>query len=300
MSPEQARGRSDIDGRSDEYSLACVAFELLAGAAPFTGSSAEQLAERPTQAPPSLAARRPTSRWRADAVVARALALAPDARFETTTAFAEALAASISDAPSHRCHPPVRRPALKPIASSPDPCDRRGGGRCSPGLGSSRPARSSPLSYMRDPPAPRLSPAPPGPPVLAVLPFENLGPPSDAYFADGLTDEVTGRLAAVSGLRVIARGERAAVQGEHERTAGDRARARRHAPAHGHRALGAHGRRRRWRGWYGARAGASGAGARCRPGDRVDGAGRGVARGRLPRPGERRRPRRCVAPRCAP
>src|SRR5205823_4042839 len=43
-----------------------------------------------------------------------------------------------------------------------------------------------------------------GPPVLAVLPFENLGSPSDAYFADGLTDEVTGRLAAISGLRVIA------------------------------------------------------------------------------------------------
>jgi TolB-like protein len=57
---------------------------------------------------------------------------------------------------------------------------------------------------VRDPPVSRPPPAPPGPPVLAVLPFENLGPPSDAYFSDGLTDEVTGRLAAVSGLRVIA------------------------------------------------------------------------------------------------
>ena len=40
--------------------------------------------------------------------------------------------------------------------------------------------------------------------MLAVLPFENLGTQRDAYFADGLTDEVTGRLAAVSGLRLIA------------------------------------------------------------------------------------------------
>src|SRR5258708_16179081 len=57
---------------------------------------------------------------------------------------------------------------------------------------------------MHDPRAARTPPASSGPPVLAVLPFENLGAPSDAYFADGLTDELTGRLAAVSGLRVIA------------------------------------------------------------------------------------------------
>jgi TolB-like protein len=49
----------------------------------------------------------------------------------------------------------------------------------------------------------RGAPASAGPPVLAVLPFENVGPPGDAYFADGLTDEVRGRLAGVSGLRVI-------------------------------------------------------------------------------------------------
>jgi TolB-like protein len=42
--------------------------------------------------------------------------------------------------------------------------------------------------------------------VLAVLPFENLGDSSDAYFADGVTDEVRTKLAQVSGLEVIARG----------------------------------------------------------------------------------------------
>ncbi|CAN5877788.1 hypothetical protein BH24GEM1_BH24GEM1_10140 [soil metagenome] len=40
---------------------------------------------------------------------------------------------------------------------------------------------------------------------LAVLPFENLGDSSDAYFADGIADEVRGKLAALSGLEVIAR-----------------------------------------------------------------------------------------------
>jgi TolB-like protein len=42
-------------------------------------------------------------------------------------------------------------------------------------------------------------------PTIAVLPFENLGAPDDEYFADGMTEELTGRLAKVSGLSVIAR-----------------------------------------------------------------------------------------------
>jgi len=41
--------------------------------------------------------------------------------------------------------------------------------------------------------------------MLVVLPFENLGPPEQAYFAAGMTEEITSRLAAVSGLGVISR-----------------------------------------------------------------------------------------------
>jgi serine/threonine-protein kinase len=41
--------------------------------------------------------------------------------------------------------------------------------------------------------------------VLAVLPFENLGDSADAYFADGVADEVRGKLAGLQGLSVIAR-----------------------------------------------------------------------------------------------
>ena len=43
------------------------------------------------------------------------------------------------------------------------------------------------------------------PPMIVVLPFENLGSPEDEYFADGMTEEITSRLAVVSGLRVISR-----------------------------------------------------------------------------------------------
>jgi TolB-like protein len=42
--------------------------------------------------------------------------------------------------------------------------------------------------------------------VVAVLPFENLGDSSDAYFADGVSDEVRAKLTGIGGLSVIARG----------------------------------------------------------------------------------------------
>jgi serine/threonine-protein kinase len=190
MSPEQARGSRDLDGRSDQYSLACVAFELLAGTAPFGGTSAEQLAERPTQAPPSLAEQRPDLPLAADTVLARALAINPEARFDTTSAFAEALAASILDVTTPHGRIPGARPSRH--------------WRLIAGTGLVAASALVATLVVRDRAARRAPLAPPDPPVLAVLPFENLGPPSDAYFADGLTDELTGRLAALSGLRVIA------------------------------------------------------------------------------------------------
>ena len=44
-----------------------------------------------------------------------------------------------------------------------------------------------------------------GRPMIVVLPFENLGAPEDEYFAAGITEEITSRLARVSGLGVISR-----------------------------------------------------------------------------------------------
>jgi tetratricopeptide (TPR) repeat protein len=91
MSPEQALGRHDIDGRSDQYALGCVAFEMLARERPFSGSIAEQLAQRPTQQPPSLAAGHPDLPLAVGTVLSRALAPVAEERFASATALADAL-----------------------------------------------------------------------------------------------------------------------------------------------------------------------------------------------------------------
>src|SRR5439155_4995973 len=93
MSPEQATGSTEIDGRSDQYSLACVVYEMLVGEPPFTGPTAQAVMARH-----SLDAVSPPSIVRAsipDAVedaLLRALAKTPADRFFTTALFAEALA----------------------------------------------------------------------------------------------------------------------------------------------------------------------------------------------------------------
>jgi TolB-like protein/Flp pilus assembly protein TadD len=60
---------------------------------------------------------------------------------------------------------------------------------------------------LRNQPDRGTTPAAPEPQrrIIAVLPFENLGDAEDEYFADGITDEITSRLALVQGLGVISR-----------------------------------------------------------------------------------------------
>ncbi|MEO8634757.1 MAG: serine/threonine-protein kinase [Gemmatimonadales bacterium] len=93
MSPEQAAGERQIDGRSDIYSAACVLYELLAGGPPFTGPTPRALQARHIhERPPSLRIVRPDLPPALEAVIEKALAKAPAARFGTAQAFADALA----------------------------------------------------------------------------------------------------------------------------------------------------------------------------------------------------------------
>ena len=92
MSPEQATGESQLDGRTDLYALGCVLYEMLAGDPPFHGKTAQAiLARHLHDPPPPLRSRRANVPPAVDQAVMTALAKVPADRFTTAAEFAEAL-----------------------------------------------------------------------------------------------------------------------------------------------------------------------------------------------------------------
>jgi serine/threonine-protein kinase len=92
MSPEQAAGDREIDGRSDIYSLACVLYEMLTGDPPHTGSTVQAVVAKVlVEKPRSVRAQRDRIPEHVDAAIERALAKIPADRWATAGQFAEAL-----------------------------------------------------------------------------------------------------------------------------------------------------------------------------------------------------------------
>ncbi|HVD60672.1 MAG TPA: protein kinase [Gemmatimonadaceae bacterium] len=101
VSPEQAAGEGTIDGRSDQYSLACMLFEVLSGNKAFTGSSAQAiLTKRFTDPVPSLRKVDPTVPDEIDEAIAKAMSKEPAERYDTSGEFAKALIWPKSNTPS--------------------------------------------------------------------------------------------------------------------------------------------------------------------------------------------------------
>jgi len=92
MSPEQATGDRELDGRSDVYSLGCVLYEMLTGEPPHTGPTAQSILSKIlTEEPKPLSHLRPSVPVHVAAVVHAALEKLPADRFGSAMTFAEAL-----------------------------------------------------------------------------------------------------------------------------------------------------------------------------------------------------------------
>ena len=155
LAPEQIEGRQ-VDGRADGYALACAAFEMLAGSAPFRrdGNMAVMWAQL-NSPPPRLTSFRPDLPPAVDQVMARALAKSPAGRYPSCLMFSAALqdacgaalggtagpvpppraaraAPATAADPAPPPPPPARPPAPARPPTTPLPVLRPGGQRAGP------------------------------------------------------------------------------------------------------------------------------------------------------------------------
>jgi serine/threonine-protein kinase len=156
--PEQIQGLN-VDGRADQYALACVAFELFTGQAPYRRDMpmAVMLAHV-SEPPPSLAASRPGMPVTADRVIARAMAKRPEHRYASCRDFIDALREAFGLSPYGSGSVPIASgvPARGPASPAPGPGATVGvdwprgptraeavgrGSRTEPGAGDGEPTR---------------------------------------------------------------------------------------------------------------------------------------------------------------
>lgn len=122
VSPEQV-GEQDVDGRADQYALACVLYHCLTGQAPFGRASAvDVLHAHLYRHPPRVGDLRPDVTARQSAAVERALSKTPDERFDTCAQFiaaargAAAAASTVTVPAAHAIEP--RLPARPPLRAA--------------------------------------------------------------------------------------------------------------------------------------------------------------------------------------
>uniref|UniRef100_UPI003D8A9006 protein kinase domain-containing protein n=1 Tax=Gordonia sp. B7-2 TaxID=3420932 RepID=UPI003D8A9006 len=121
-SPEQLSG-STLDGRADQYSLACTAYQLLCGATPFANSNAAMLIHQHLSVePPAITGKRGNLSAQVDRVLARALDKEPRRRFDSCEQFADQLASALrTDAAAATLLSPGPPPATPRVPPSSPP-----------------------------------------------------------------------------------------------------------------------------------------------------------------------------------
>jgi len=187
MSPEQATASPLVDGRADIYALGCVLYEMLAGAPPFSGPTAQAvMARHSADAVPPLSTVREVPPA-LEAAVVKALAKAPADRWPTGKAFAEALEET-GGSGDRGIGGSKRRPWV----------------RVGIGVGAALVVAATWLGVWRVRAAGVRAGDADSHSSVAVLPFRIIGDTAQAALADGLTEAVITGLVRAPGLRVPA------------------------------------------------------------------------------------------------
>ncbi|MBC7840857.1 MAG: protein kinase, partial [Gemmatimonadaceae bacterium] len=194
MAPEQVVADPSIDGRADVYSLAALGFELLSGAPPFTGTPQQVMSAHVVSPVPDIGARvqhvPPTLAAAITAGLAKdALARPTASEFATLLSSQSVVSQASSPSRTATRRTPTIGAAVAVLVLA--------------GIG---------VAALRNREAPRADEAIATPSAaatqtgLAVLPFENIGGAGDdAWFAAGLTAELTTAIGKVDGIRIASR-----------------------------------------------------------------------------------------------
>ncbi|HET8649603.1 MAG TPA: serine/threonine-protein kinase, partial [Gemmatimonadales bacterium] len=197
MSPEQAAGSRDVTPQSDQYSLACTVYEMLAGQPPFTGPTAMSIMARHSlDAVPSLRIVRSAVPDEVEDALFCALEKVPADRFPSVEAFAHALHTPGAT--------PTRRRTERTVTTS-VPARRLRRWHVAALAGAAVAVLGAGAWWFTRHRGP-AAPSGPDPRQVAVLYFDDQSPDHQLrYLADGLTEALIHELSDVSALHVISR-----------------------------------------------------------------------------------------------
>lgn len=194
MSPEQVSGR-DLDHRSDLFSLGTVLYELIAGRTPFKrdseGATLKAIIE---DAPEPLTRYRSNVPEKLQEIVFELLEKDKEIRYQS----AEGVIADLKRLTYDSQQTSVSRTSI--------PTQEKNSSKgMIIGISVAAAVVIAVIGFVFLMPKEKAQIQAHEVPMIAVLPFENLGAGDDEYFADGMTDEITSRLAGIKGLGVISR-----------------------------------------------------------------------------------------------